>query len=612
MVGTRNSSVEVHIDDTIKNWVSGHVTQVSNGLNVKFDIVTSGLNDVMTQFHFLVADVNILKGNEGTSRFSRLGKLEFSKFYGDDVQGWGAPEISHLFFADDSILFTRVSLEECNKLKGMLERYCKASGQVINYEKSEISFSTNVDLPTRTRIIESLEIKKKLGRWKEKTLSSERKEVLIKSVAQAIPMYVMNIFLLPETLINDIHKALKLYWWGNGVKQNPIRWCSWEKMCMADDYIANTLVARVLKARYFPISTSFEANVGYHPSYIWRSFHRVKELVRKGCKWNICDGRNVNVWEDYWLEDHRRLGPKPDNCKTRGLTLTSLTCTHCGEIGEDVMHILYKCSMAKEVWIRSGFGYLYEGNDPDTLDDFCCMILKNSSLSWETFIMIPWGLWARRNKNFHGQHDGRDQEVDAAVKHILAKIPSGEPKRQVKINYDASWSKEFGNVGLGFVARNHNGEVLLSGAQGECFASSPLEVEAKAILWDMNHARSRSYMNVVFESDYLCLVNALRSRSTLLQIANMFSRILSISLAFSSCQWSFVKREGNKFAHGIDAWVVGCNNEIVLEGRVSDCALKCVMEDILLYMKVYDISGTTISVALFTDVVNSKYFSSPP
>nr|GEV23192.1 aspartyl protease AED3-like [Tanacetum cinerariifolium] len=52
--------------------------------------------------------------------------------------------------------------------------------------------------------------------------------------------------------------------------------------------------------------------------------------------------------------------------------------------------------------------------------------------------------------------------------------------------------------------------------------------------------------------------------------------------SFSSCQWSFVKREGNKVAHSIAAWVVGCNNEIVLESRVPDCALECAMDDVLL------------------------------
>ena len=121
----------------------------------------------------------------------------------------GAPEISHLFFADDSIFFTRSSVEESCRLKSILTRYCQASGQVINYEKSEISFSANVDSQVRARIIECLnvrevthqnkylglpsvirrskkvvfqaildKIKKKLGGWKEKTLSIAGKECL--------------------------------------------------------------------------------------------------------------------------------------------------------------------------------------------------------------------------------------------------------------------------------------------------------------------------------------------------------------------------------------------------------------------------------------------------
>nr|GEX09355.1 hypothetical protein [Tanacetum cinerariifolium] len=42
-----------------------------------------------------------LKGNEGTNRFSRLGKLEFPRFYGDDVQGWFL--IVKQFFAIDNV-----------------------------------------------------------------------------------------------------------------------------------------------------------------------------------------------------------------------------------------------------------------------------------------------------------------------------------------------------------------------------------------------------------------------------------------------------------------------------------------------------------------------------
>ena len=170
-------------------------------------------------------------------------------------------------------------------------------------------------------------------------------------------------------------------------------------------------------------------------------------------------------------------------------------------------------------------------------------------------MMTLWGLWTRRNKNFHGQLDGRDWRVDVFVKGILTEYHManrGDTSRvgvvvqerktsrwakpqfdQVKVNCDASWIKESGNVGLGFVTLNDSGEVLFSGARGECFASSPLEAEAKAIMWAMSHARSRSYPNVVFESDSQFLVNALRSGSTLLQIANMFSHLLQIANMFS-------------------------------------------------------------------------------
>nr|GEU42034.1 ribonuclease H [Tanacetum cinerariifolium] len=41
----------------------------------------------------------------------------------------GAPEISHLFFADDNIFFTRSLVKESCRLKSIFTRYCQASGQ---------------------------------------------------------------------------------------------------------------------------------------------------------------------------------------------------------------------------------------------------------------------------------------------------------------------------------------------------------------------------------------------------------------------------------------------------------------------------------------------------
>ncbi|GKB34535.1 reverse transcriptase domain-containing protein, partial [Tanacetum coccineum] len=70
--------------------------------------------------------------------------------------------------------------------------------------------------------------------------------------------------------------------------------------------------------------------------------------------------------------------------------------------------------------------------------------------------------------------------------------------------------KESGRDALGFVARNACGDVLLSGARTECYASNPLEAEAKSLLWAANQTHNKGYSKIIFESDSLCLVNALQ------------------------------------------------------------------------------------------------------
>ena len=53
------------------------------------------------------------------------------------------PRLTHLFFADDSVIFCRASLVECHKLQGLLECYEKASGQQLNRSKTGLFFSAN-------------------------------------------------------------------------------------------------------------------------------------------------------------------------------------------------------------------------------------------------------------------------------------------------------------------------------------------------------------------------------------------------------------------------------------------------------------------------------------
>jgi len=55
-----------------------------------------------------------------------------------------APSITHLIFADDSVLFTRANLPEAQEVLSILNIYKAASGQVVNVDKSEVSYSRNV------------------------------------------------------------------------------------------------------------------------------------------------------------------------------------------------------------------------------------------------------------------------------------------------------------------------------------------------------------------------------------------------------------------------------------------------------------------------------------
>ena len=53
------------------------------------------------------------------------------------------PKISHLFFANDSLIFCKAKIEDCSKLADILKCYEKASGQMINLDKSGIMFNSN-------------------------------------------------------------------------------------------------------------------------------------------------------------------------------------------------------------------------------------------------------------------------------------------------------------------------------------------------------------------------------------------------------------------------------------------------------------------------------------
>jgi len=70
----------------------------------------------------------------------------------------GAPSISHLLFADDSLILVRANGEDATKLQGILNLYAECLGQVINKDKSAIMFSKNTSARCKSTVMFQLGI----------------------------------------------------------------------------------------------------------------------------------------------------------------------------------------------------------------------------------------------------------------------------------------------------------------------------------------------------------------------------------------------------------------------------------------------------------------------
>ena len=157
----------------------------------------------------------------------------------------GAPCLTHIFFADDCFLFFKASDREASVMKAALTLYGAASGQRVNFDKSSISFSVNTTTEVEHSICSLLgvwgtvnhgnylglpsfigrsksvifryireRVWKRLQGWNQKLLSRAGKEILLKTVAQALPIYAMNTYLLPMELCREIERMMNSFWWG--------------------------------------------------------------------------------------------------------------------------------------------------------------------------------------------------------------------------------------------------------------------------------------------------------------------------------------------------------------------------------------------------------------
>ncbi|XP_054808683.1 uncharacterized protein LOC129310796 [Prosopis cineraria] len=129
-----------------------------------------------------------------------------------------------VFFANDALFFVNASKKNCKVLKNILDVYCCASGHIVNLDKSCIFFSHNVVTEVKNEVFEVLGIKasddpgKYLGMpmiWGrlEAMNIDFCGEVLIKVIANAIPVFLMSCFKFLKKVYEDLDGMISKFWW---------------------------------------------------------------------------------------------------------------------------------------------------------------------------------------------------------------------------------------------------------------------------------------------------------------------------------------------------------------------------------------------------------------
>ncbi|CAM8974659.1 unnamed protein product [Rhodiola kirilowii] len=285
----------------------------------------------------------------------------------------GIPRINHLLFADDCLLFLKASFSSLRVLKEVLFLYESVSGQQVNYQKSEIAGSNNLDanmlclygeflgmktvakhskylgLPlvmgrSKVEVFKWLEerMAKQVQDWKAILLSSAGKETLIKACLQAVPLYAMHCFKVPKTLCDKFLSLAMRFWWGSNLKDKGIHWVSRDCMlkekekgglgfrCFEAMNIAmlmkqlwrfikypEQLVSRVYKARYFKDGLFVNARIRPQHSYAWNCLYGALEIFKSG----LVEGTVADGWR-WRLTNHGEFTVKSAYPLARNWLLT--------------------------------------------------------------------------------------------------------------------------------------------------------------------------------------------------------------------------------------------------------------------------------------------------
>lgn len=206
--------------------------------------------DPLSPFVFLIV-------MEGLNQmFQKAKERGFLKGFNATTGENSGTEITHLLYADDSLVFCNADINQVKYLRTILVIFEAVSGQCVNWNKSvlfPVNKVDNIQVLARVRGCEvgslstvhlglslgakskALEIwngviercEKRLSNWKRQYLSLDGKIILVNSVLDALPTYVMSLFPIPSKVLKRLDSLRRNFiWQGNKVKKanHLVKW----------------------------------------------------------------------------------------------------------------------------------------------------------------------------------------------------------------------------------------------------------------------------------------------------------------------------------------------------------------------------------------------------
>ncbi|XP_074277893.1 uncharacterized protein LOC141601504 [Silene latifolia] len=162
-----------------------------------------------------------------------------------------APPISHLFYADDALLYCKASPESFVVLRDLFKKFEFASGQMINFNKSFIKFSPNAPLDFKSHLTSILKMQTsssfgtylgvpieipqkrsevfhpfidkltpRIASWSSLHLSQPCKLLIISAILLASLNHLMVAIPFPLGICRKIDSLIAAFWWRHDWKRH--------------------------------------------------------------------------------------------------------------------------------------------------------------------------------------------------------------------------------------------------------------------------------------------------------------------------------------------------------------------------------------------------------